>query len=387
MEENNSLNYPRRILMTADSVGGVWTYSLNLAKELGKFNIQVHMATMGSLLDEKQKKQAAEIPNLTLYTSSYALEWMDNPWEGVDQAGPWLMELQKQIEPDLIHLNNYCHGHLDWKAPVVMVCHSCVYSWWENVLGCTPSDQHREYFDRVQRGLQAADLVVAPSRDMLQSICRIYGDVANKAVIPNGGEPVSIARDEKQDIIFSMGRLWDSAKNIESLNRVAGDLSWPVIIAGDDTAPGSPNTAVFPNVTYTGKLDHNEVNRWLARASIFAMPARYEPFGLSILEAAHAGCTLVLGDIPSLRENWIGAAFFVEPGNLEALKYTLETLIQRPDLRKKYAERAAIRAKALTTKRMASLYLAKYADMLTSPAKPNQKMAGKTIGLPNIQRA
>ncbi|WP_247236798.1 glycosyltransferase family 4 protein [Telluribacter sp. SYSU D00476] len=379
MEENNTLKYPRRILMTADTVGGVWTYSLNLAKALGKFDIQVYLATMGSLPTEKQKVQAAQIPNLTLHSSDYALEWMDKPWEGVDKAGPWLMELQKQIQPDLIHLNNYCHGHLDWNAPVMMVCHSCVFSWWENVIGSTPPDQYQEYFTRVQRGLQAADLVVAPSRDMLQSICRIYGEVANKIVIPNGGEPVSIARDEKQDIIFSMGRLWDSAKNIESLNRVAGELSWPVVIAGDDAVPGSSDNATFANVTYTGKLDQNEVNSWLSKASIYALPARYEPFGLSILEAAHAGCTLVLGDIPSLRENWIGAAFFVEPGNLEALKYTLETLSQRPDLRKKYAERAAIRAKAFTTKRMANLYLAKYEEMLNSPAISDQKNAGKAI--------
>ncbi len=33
------------------------------------------------------------------------------------------------------------------------------------------------------------------------------------------------------------------------------------------------------------------------------LPARYEPFGLSVLEAALSGCALVLGDIPSLRES------------------------------------------------------------------------------------
>ncbi len=44
----------------------------------------------------------------------------------------------------------------------------------------------------------------------------------------------------------------------------------------------------------------------------------YEPFGLSVLEAALSGCALVLGDIPSLRENWDGAADFAEPTTFSA---------------------------------------------------------------------
>ena len=49
----------------------------------------------------------------------------------------------------------------------------------------------------------------------------------------------------------------------------------------------------------------------MGRAAIYALPARYEPFGLSILEAALSGCALVIGDIPSLREIWADAALFV----------------------------------------------------------------------------
>ena len=37
----------------------------------------------------------------------------------------------------------------------------------------------------------------------------------------------------------------------------------------------------------------------------------YEPFGLAVLEAAQAGCALVLSDIPTHREMWDGAAIFV----------------------------------------------------------------------------
>ena len=51
------------------------------------------------------------------------------------------------------------------------------------------------------------------------------------------------------------------------------------------------------NARPLGVLAPAELRRKLERAAIFAAPALYEPFGLGILEAAAAGCALVLGDI------------------------------------------------------------------------------------------
>ena len=50
----------------------------------------------------------------------------------------------------------------------------------------------------------------------------------------------------------------------------------------------------------------------------------YEPFGLAVLEAAQAGCALVLSDIPTFRELWDGAAMFVPPGRRRRLAAPLE---------------------------------------------------------------
>ena len=51
----------------------------------------------------------------------------------------------------------------------------------------------------------------------------------------------------------------------------------------------------------------------MARTAVFVSPALYEPFGLAVLEAAQAGCALVLSDIPTFRELWDGVALFVAP--------------------------------------------------------------------------
>jgi glycogen synthase len=120
-----------KILMTSDTVGGVWVYALELAQALTAHSCEVALATMGGYLSPSQVREAARIPHLTLYESDYKLEWMDEPWADVDEAGAWLLRLGQEVQPDVVHLNNYAHGALPWSAPVLMVGHSCVLSWWQ----------------------------------------------------------------------------------------------------------------------------------------------------------------------------------------------------------------------------------------------------------------
>ena len=66
---------------------------------------------------------------------------------------------------------------------------------------------------------------------------------------------------------------------------------------------------------HRGRLEN-----WFAHASIYALPARYEPFGLSSWKQPR-GCALVLGDIASLREI-CDAALFIPPDDTERLAST-----------------------------------------------------------------
>src|SRR3954454_12313553 len=124
---------PRRILMTADTVGGVWTYALGLARSLVPHGIEITLATMGPRPNAGQKDAAGRIPNLTLVESDFKLEWMEDPWHDVAAAGQWLLDLEQLAEPDIVHLNGYAHAVLEWKCPVMVVAHSCVLSWWRAV--------------------------------------------------------------------------------------------------------------------------------------------------------------------------------------------------------------------------------------------------------------
>ncbi len=69
-----------------------------------------------------------------------------------------------------------------------------------------------------------------------------------------------------------------------------------------------------------------------AAAAVFASAARYEPFGLAVLEAAQAGVPLVLSDIPTLRELWSGAAQFVACGDAAGFAVALRAVLRDPAL-------------------------------------------------------
>ncbi len=358
--------------MTTDTVGGVWAYALELISALGRGGVQVALATMGAPLDADQRRQVERLHGLEVYESDYKLEWMDDPWRDVLEAGQWLLDLEQLVRPDVVHLNGYAHGALPWQAPRLVVGHSCVLSWWRAVKGEDAPPEWDTYRHQVRRGVQAADAVVAPSIAMLVALDRHYGPLRNARVISNARAGYSFRYAQpyrKEPFVFAAGRLWDEAKNIAALERVARSLSWPVYVAGNQLHPnGSPQQGLS-SVHPLGCLDVGEVAAWMKRASIYCLPARYEPFGLSVLEAALCGCALVLGDIPSFRELWDGAAVFVPLDDDEALRAALQGLINDPAQRQALAERARDRATLYPPNRMAASYLEVYQELTASHAQ------------------
>lgn len=351
--------------MTADTVGGVWTYALDLARALASHGVSVSLATMGRLPSAAQDAEAASIPNLTLHPSQFALEWMPDPWAAVVEAGCWLLSLEAEVGPDIVHLNGYAHGHLPWQAPTLVAGHSCVVSWWQAVLETDAPPEWDRYRVEVTTGLQAASLVVAPTQAMLSALQTHYGPLGHTCVVPNGRDASLFApQTQKELFVFSAGRLWDDAKNICALAEVAPGLPWPVCIAGETAPPDGSEDCRFDGVRLLGCLPLDQIAGWLAQAAIYALPAKYEPFGLSALEAGLSGCALVLGDIDSLREVWGDAALFVPPGDSGALHCALSRLIADPELRLALAARALARAKTYTLERMALGYLNAYHTLL-----------------------
>jgi glycosyltransferase involved in cell wall biosynthesis len=357
--------------MTADAVGGVWVYATELACSLCKAGNEVMLAVSGPRPRPDQLRPLRSVPGLRLKITDLLLEWMDPAGTDIRRAGQMLRSIADEFQPDLVHLNSFREGNLNWSAPVLIVAHSCVQTW---CLACRsgqrPGGRWLTYCDRVAAGLSRTDAWVAPSAAFRDLIAATYRPRAQGSVIRNG-LTIAARATAKQPHILAAGRLWDEAKNLAAVAAISPELPWPVRVAGEMRAPdGSEAKAACSQVEYLGALPRPALLDEMRNASIFVSPALYEPFGLTVLEAAASGCALVLSDLPSFRELWDDAALFVGPRDRNALRTALQSLCRDEALRARLQAKARMQARRYSQRAMVDAYLRLYGEITTSRTRP-----------------
>ncbi len=313
--------------MTTDAVGGVWTYTLDLAAGLAAAGLRVRIAVLGPALQTDQRTdldrrglEAVELP--------VPLEWLAADAAAVQDAARAVAAVARAWRADLVHLHTPAFASTLFACPIVVTNHSCVATWWAAVRsGHLPADLSWRAAI-VRAGLERADLVLAPTAAYACAVRETYGLSFVPFAIHNG-RAAPAASDLIQDgcdEVFTAGRLWDEGKNLAALDRAAARLLWPVRAAGAGAGPDG-SRVTFQNIEMLGRQSEVEMRRRLARRPIYVAPARFEPFGLAVLEAAQAGCALVLNDIATFRELWTGAALFVDADDGVALAAAIRSLI------------------------------------------------------------
>lgn len=362
-----------RVLLSTDTVGGVWDHTVTLARELDRAGCEVLVAALG----EPRHAKVAQLPaGIQVVWRRYRLEWMPGAAEDVRAAALWLRELAGRWHADVVHLNQLAYSAVPFPAPVVVAVHSDVVSWWRGVHGGEPPEWLDEYAGWVRDGLRGADLVVTPTAWQADQVLRNYG-VAVDRVVPNGvdvpeGEPG--ARTEP--LVLSVGRLWDRGKGADVLDEAVGLLGGeapPVHFLGDTAGPSGERFVPRHGHAH-GRVEREEVDAWMRRASVYVAPSRYEPFGLAPLEAALHGCALVLSDIGTFRQLWSGCAEFYAPGDPAALAAALRRVCSDPARRERRAAEARARAvRRYTAERMAAAYLKLYRSLAASAGKASTR--------------
>ena len=306
---------PRRLLLTTDAVGGIWTYTLELAAALASAGIAIELAVLGPPATPGQA-QAAAAAGARLHHTGLALDWTVEEPAALEQISVALAALARRLGVDRVQLHSPALlGAAPWPAPVLAVAHSCVGTWWEAVRGAAlPPADFTWRMAAMAHGLRAAETVIAPSEAFADALRRVYGTSRRIGVIHNGraAGPARDATPAARHGVLAAGRLWDEAKNIETLDAVAALMTLPVRAAGPLAGPNGAAIALAA-IEPLGALDSAAVAAALRAARVFASPALYEPFGLAVLEAAQAGLPLVLADIPTFRELWGGVAIFLPP--------------------------------------------------------------------------
>lgn len=357
-----------RLFMTADAVGGVWTYALDLAQGLADRGVSTTLAVLGPQPDTARAARARSIPGLELVCNGLPLDWVEPDPRVVEAASERLADLAARAGADVIQLNSAALGTARFPAPVVAVAHSCVATWQQTVRGEPLPRELGWRAALAARGYEAADAVAAPSSAFAAMTAERYGLRRVPTVVRNGRPPVRARNHGGEPVheVFAAGRLWDEGKNLAALDRAAARIQAPVVAAGPLRAPHGGNVR-FERLISVGPLSPTEVARRLAARPVFVSPSLYEPFGLSVLEAAQAGCALVLSDIPTFRELWDGAADFTPARDDAALSAKVNALLADPERRARQGAAARARARRYTVQAMVAGMLGVYRSISAAP--------------------
>jgi glycosyltransferase involved in cell wall biosynthesis len=356
-------------MLVTDAVGGVWVYSLELARALAPLGVETVLAVMGPPPTAKQREEAAAIK---LIDTGLPLDWLETSPSELRKAGEALAHLARVEGADVVQTNSAAMlADVDFDQPCVAVQHSCVASWWSAVKGTPlpyPFVWRREL---VECGLNRAAAVVAPSIAFAAETARMYDMQSPVVAVHNGRRSDAPAPSMQADFVLTASRLWDEGKNVATLDAAAARLKVPFEAAGAQQGPNGASIQL-KHLRPLGEISSARLAGLRAARPIFASAALYEPFGLSVLEAAHAGCALVLSDIATHREIWGGAAIFVPARDDRAFAGAIQDLLDDPDERRELGQLARARAQLYTPERMArgmaDLY-ARVAQPLDMPAR------------------
>jgi glycogen(starch) synthase len=361
-----------RLLMTTDTVGGVWTYTTELAGELLRRGASIALVTIGGAPAPDQTRwlewnRAHWKGSFHWQMTEAPLEWMSNNERAFLDVVPQLVRVAEDFGAELLHSNQFCFGALPVPIPRLVVAHSDVLSW---ARACREEAAEPElergpwlnsYYALTAAGLNKATAVVAPTRWMLSALGKTFCLPRETHIIANGrtlGVPALRPTNKLQAV--TAGRLWDEAKNIMLLGSV--NAPFPMLVAGE-TEYHFHKLPVMPSgIKMLGSLREDELLALFRESAVYICTSRYEPFGLAPLEAALCGCAVLANDIPSLREVWGDGALYFRGAS--SLSIRLIQLSRHPQELVEAQRRSWNRAQRYSASVMADQYLALYRTML-----------------------
>lgn len=362
------------LLITTDTVGGVWTYTRELVAEMSRRGVRVTLVSFGEIPAPEQTAWMEGVAGLDYRPTAFRLEWMRDSEEDLAASAEYLLSIVDEVRPDLLHLSQFYYGNLKCAQPRIVVAHSDIVSWWRAVHKTEPRQENdhwmRWYRTMLSRGLQGASAVVAPSQWMLSAICENYIRPRLASVIYNGRTPgLFDPYVSKENYAVSVGRIWDFGKNAALLRRIESPI--PVFLAGSNHEPSGENPHSeldderASGLCFKGLMTEGQLRQLYSRGSIYIATSQYEPFGLAPLEAAFSRCAILAADIPSFREIWGDAACYFRSNDPESLEAALRRLHGDSELCATYGQLAYQRARQrFTSSRMADDYLNLYEALI-----------------------
>jgi glycosyltransferase involved in cell wall biosynthesis len=365
------------VLITTDTLSGVWTYTRELVSGLANRGARVTLVSLGEIPLPEQTTWMDNLHGVEYHPTAFRLDWMQEGQQDYDDSCAYLAALAREVKPDLLHLNHLCYGKLPVPVPRVVVAHGDLISWWKAVHGREPEDTPwmRWYREVIRQGLLRADIVVASTAWMLDTVQSCYAQPRMGAVISNGRNPLLFnPYAGKEDSVLAVGKLLDAGKQVSLLTQHTHAV--PVCIVGAENPAYAPRVPIRADVKVAvenisvalrGAQNESQLRNLYSRATIYAATARYDPLGIASVEAALSRCAIVANDIPAFREMWGDAAVYFRAHDAASLAEAIQRMSSDRTLCRAYGNRAYQRARErFTAKRMLDEYVQIYRSLLGS---------------------
>lgn len=369
------------VLMTTETLNSnIWAYTRELVSGLLARGVRVTLVSFGEIPMPEQTAWMQRLPGLDYRPTAFRLDWMSEGEQDFADSSSYLLALLDELRPDVFHANHVCYGAIPFAGPRIVVAHGDLITWWNSVHGREPKDSAwlRWYRQTTTEGLWGASALVTASNWMLEALRGTYTTALNGTVINHGRNPIHFNPYlTKSDSVLAIGRLLDPAAQVHLLAERPHAV--PVCVVDAKQPEHGEEACVRADVKFDngsegvvmrGPRSEAQLRLLYSRASIYVSASRYEPSGMTVLEAALSRCALILNDIPAMREIWGPAAVYFRTNDADSLCDAVRILNSDAALRRNFANRAFNRAReCYNANRMTSSYIQLYYDFMGRKSK------------------
>ena len=331
-----------RVLMTSSAERDIWQFTSLLVGQLAEHHAaSVLVVVLGRLPAESN---IAFLCHRAHPDATVEVQNLDGPLDNEEHAAAdqlavtrsALRDLARQWGAQVIHANHFSAVAAGFESiPVLLTAHGDQCSKHSLVDGESPPQVEPGYVEMIRRSLMTASCVVAPSGFVADCLSRWFGYRGVVRVIPYAATPFPEAMEAERKIdVVTSGDLWAPSTNFvcfQAAAALAPDLAFAAI--GPLVPYGIQRTRpIAHSILFTGDASKAELNQMLANSKVYVSASTYDPTGVGSIQAALAGCRLLLSDSAFYRAIWGDRAAYFDARDVDSLLAGIRSLLVGMDM-------------------------------------------------------